>query len=451
MATSIEPGRPGAVPSAPPLATSDKESLLRQVKELAERYLDPDVTVLVPGDGTHAPSRTPTRLENGRVCTSTSEYVIRGKLGEGGMGVVYKAFDQKLKRDVAFKVLLRADDNDLLDRFIREQELTAALDHPNFVRVLSSGYVTLGDRSFPFYTMPLIRGRTFERLVLRRGVRDAEGTKLAREYPLRRVIGMVGQLALTLQSAHDKRIIHRDLKPSNVLIGPYGDVYVTDLGLAKFMSPKPTETGYFRAHVMAQFAKADKKDATGSMVLGTPYYMAPEQSLAPHAVDERADVFGLGALLYFGLTGERPRFREPAVDPATLESRRRTLVSDLAPEVGGEEALASLLARPRADIPEDLRRRLDELEEVKGLLRGMDYYKFRLTMRECSIIPPGELLESRRQAGPVDLPGQEPGADPEIEAFCLKAMAKDPRHRFPSALAFWEAVHRYLHPHDDAE
>jgi serine/threonine protein kinase len=79
-------------------------------------------------------------LERGQVCTSTHEYLIRGKIGEGGMGVVYHAYDQKLKRDVAFKVLRQPHD-DLLERFIREQEMTAALDHPNFVRVLSSGYV----------------------------------------------------------------------------------------------------------------------------------------------------------------------------------------------------------------------------------------------------------------------------------------------------------------------
>jgi serine/threonine protein kinase len=435
MTTGEGSGHEGGDRSRRPLAQEDKEALLRKVRDLAAAYLAPSTAALAEAPPARPAAPDPAKLERGRVCTSTNEYMIRGKLGEGGMGVVYRATDQKLQRDVAFKVLLRPDDEDLLERFVREERITAALDHPNFVRILSSGYVSIGDRSVPFYTMPLIRGRTLERLVLRRGVRDAEGTRLAREYPLRRLLGMLGQLALTLQSAHDKRIIHRDLKPSNVLVGPYGDVYVTDLGLAKFLSPKPSETGYFRAHVVEQLAQGGR-DFSRDTMLGTPYYMAPEQALSPSAVDERADVFGLGALLYFVLTGHRPRFREPAIDRPRLESRRKEILAELALGGEGEEEAAHLAGIPDAEISESRRALAREFDEVKGLLAGTEYYTFRLAMRECAIVPPREFLESQG--------GRGAPPDPSIEAVCTKALAKDPRRRYPSARAFWEAVHDYL-------
>lgn len=410
-----------------------ESDLLRILNEKADSYLEPS-TRLPQEPNAHAPD-VELRLEPGQVCTSASDYLIRGRIAEGGMGVVYKAYDQKLKREVAFKVLRRAND-DLLERFLREQEMTAALDHPNFVRILSSGYVTLGDRSVPFYTMPLIRGRTLEQLILRRRVRDQDGAALRREHPLPSLLRMIGQLCLTLQSAHDQRIIHRDLKPSNVLVGPYGEVYVTDLGLAKFLLPKPGETGFFQAHVVEQLAKA--ANISQDAMMGTPYYMAPEQSLAPHQVDERADVFGLGALLYFVLTGEHPRFREPAIDRATLEARAAALVEELKPVAPDDAALAALLIGPRPDLSRSVRLRAEELADVRGILAGTYFHRFRFTMRECDIVPPGRVLEEHPDAAGAG------ALDPALEELCMKALAKDPKDRYASARLFEEAIHRYL-------
>src|SRR5436190_19559306 len=224
------------------------------LKKTVEEYLDAEAhTRAGSSSGTDGWGER-SRLEGGIGCTSTNHYVIKEKIGEGGMGVVYRAFDEKLHRDVALKVLFRTDD-DSLERFIREQEITACLDHPNFVRVLAIGYLTLKDRSLPFYAMPLIRGRTLEQLILRRLFKDSEGLRLRREYSQATLLRMLCQLCLTLQSAHDKRVIHRDLKPSNILIGPYGDVYVTDLGLAKFLARDANETGVFDLHVLEQLAK----------------------------------------------------------------------------------------------------------------------------------------------------------------------------------------------------
>src|SRR6185295_10781223 len=303
-----------------------------ELKKFVENYLDGDASTRKGGAPEADGGRTRVRLEGGVTCTSTNHYVMKEKIGEGGMGVVYRAFDEKLHRDVAIKVLYKTDD-DSLERFIREQEITACLDHPNFVRVLAIGYLTLKDRSLPFYVMPLIRGRTLERLVLRRLFKDPEGLRLRREYSQATLLRMLSQLCLTLQSAHDKRIIHRDLKPSNILIGPYGDVYVTDLGLAKFLARDANETGVFDLHVLEQLAKI-QGNGTQESIMGTPYYMAPEQGLTPRSVDQRADVFGLGGVLYFLLTGCKPQYRQAWLDPKGLESRKVELMGELSSRAG---------------------------------------------------------------------------------------------------------------------
>src|SRR5438105_5465816 len=240
------------------------------------------------------------------------------------MGTVFRAFDSKLQRDVALKILDTAND-DLLGRFLREQEITACLDHPNFVRVLATGYLATADGSLPFYTMPLIRGQNLERLVVRRGLPGAEGDRLRRDFTLEKLLHLLGQLCLTLQSAHDTRIIHRDLKPSNILVGPYGDAYVTDLGLAKFLGMAEKETGRFERHVLEQFVRLQRLFSVSDGTMGTPYYMAPEQILSPWSVDHRADIFGLGGILYFILTGQRTQFVAPAMGGAALEERKTAL------------------------------------------------------------------------------------------------------------------------------
>src|SRR6185503_18929470 len=330
------------------------------------------------------------KLEGGVICTSTNHYVIKEKIGEGGMGVVYRAFDEKLHRDVAIKVLFKTDD-DALERFIREQEITACLDHPNFVRVLAIGYLTLKDRSLPFYVMPLIRGRTLERLVLRRLFKDPEGLRLRREYSQATLLRMLSQLCLTLQSAHDKRIIHRDLKPSNILIGPYGDVYVTDLGLAKFVAPDANDSGYFDLRVMERLS-AVTRQGTQDAIMGTPYYMAPEQGLTPRAVDHRADIFGLGAVLYFLLVGCKPQYRQPWLDAAKLETRKVELLGELSSRAGADFSVEGLLRKSAENLGPDIRSMVGEYRDLVEALRGSDYHRFRLTMKSCAIIPPSEVL-----------------------------------------------------------
>ena len=384
-------------------------------------------------------------LKDGVFCTSTNHYVIKEKIGEGGMGVVYRAVDEKLHRDVALKVLFKTDD-DSLERFIREQEITACLDHPNFVRVLAIGYLTLKDRSLPFYAMPLIRGRTLERLVLRRLFKDPEGLRLRREYSQVTLLRMVGQLCLTLQSAHDKRIIHRDLKPSNILIGPYGDVYVTDLGLAKFLTPDGHETGFFDVHVLEQLAKI-QRGGTQETIIGTPYYMAPEQGLTPRAVDHRADIFGLGAILYFLLAGCKPQYRQQGMDPKGLESRKIDLLGELSSRAGADFSVEGILRKPAEQVAPEVRSMVAEYRDIVESIEGSDFHRFRLTMKTCSIVPPSEVLEEYYGTGGEDA-GPHERIDPDLEAVCMKALAKKPGDRFQTCRALWEAIHGIVESRD---
>jgi serine/threonine protein kinase len=424
--------------AAGPSPSQEGQTLTQELRELVRHYLDPDQA---PAEGVPTKAATGSgrpRPRTGSECTSTNRYVIKEQIGEGGMGVVYRAFDERLRRDVALKVLVN-DDPDSLERFVREQEITACLDHPNFVRVLAVGYVTVQDRSLPFYAMPLIRGQTLDRLILRRNLEDSEGLRLRREFTQTVLLRMVGQLCLTLQSAHDKRIIHRDLKPSNILIGPYGDVYVMDLGLAKFVRPQANETGRFDVHVLEQWEKAQRMDVTQASIMGTPYYMAPEQGLTPRQVDHRADIFGLGGILYFLLTGTKPQYRESGYSPEILEARRKALRSELVLHTGALVDVDGLLSQPQEAVSAPTRLLLEEYRELLDAIEGSEYHRFRLMMKQCAIIPPSEVL-ARRET--VD-EGAQP-LDPVLEGICMKALAKDPHDRYATCRALWEILHRFV-------
>lgn len=372
---------------------------------------------------------------------ATNLYRIEEEIAAGGMGTVFRATDVQLKRPVALKVL-RSEAPELLERFLREQEITAELDHPGFVRILSMGYLEGPGGTRPFYAMPLLRGLTLEQLVPRRRRRDAEGDRLRADYTLTRLLQIVQQICLALQSAHDKRVVHRDLKPSNIIVGPYGEVYVADLGLAKHLGPGAFETARFSIHVMKQLAKAHEPDLTRDEILGTPYYMAPEQSLTPGKIDHRADIFGLGGILYFILTGRKPLYVEPPLDREELRERKEALRERLLRMAPAGKALSDLLVMQPESLPSPVRPLVEEYRELAGLLSGSDYYKLRLTMKACVIVPPREVV-ARRGAGGEEAEAADP-IDPALEAICMKALAKLPEARFPHCRAMWKELQQYV-------
>ncbi len=208
-----------------------------------------------------------------------AHYRIVGKLGEGGMGTVYRATDTRLNRDVAIKVLPDALANDpaYVARFTREAQVLAALNHPN-IAILHG----IEDRAL---VMELVPGLTLEE-------RIAEGP-----IPLDEALGIARQIADALEAAHEKGIIHRDLKPANVKVTPDGVVKVLDFGLAK--------TSELKMNASATISPTLTIRATQvGVILGTAGYMSPEQA-AGKPVDRRADIWAFGVVLFELLTGCR--------------------------------------------------------------------------------------------------------------------------------------------------
>ena len=233
----------------------------------------------VAGDG--GGSQTTTDVELG----SLREYKLLAKIGEGGMGTVYKAMHTELEKVVALKVLPseRMQDERAVARFKREIKAVGKLDHPNIVRATDAGHVD----DTHFLVMEYVDGVDLSDLVRRVG-------------PLRvaDACGLVRQAAIGLQHAHEHDLVHRDIKPSNVMLTRGGQVKVLDLGLA----------------LLAEHHGTGETELTNSgQMMGTLDYMAPEQGSDSHVVDIRADIYSLGATLYKLLTGQAP-FADPKLD-----------------------------------------------------------------------------------------------------------------------------------------
>ncbi|MGI8998084.1 MAG: protein kinase domain-containing protein [Pyrinomonadaceae bacterium] len=219
-----------------------------------------------------------------------SHYRIIGQLGEGGMGVVYVAEDTRLGRRVALKIPTAgaAGDNQNHARFLREARSISALNHPHIATVFDFGEMEDGR---PFIVMELVNGRDLGEL-LRAG-----------ELTLGRAVEIVEEVAGALQEAHRHGIIHRDIKPSNVLINERGEVKVVDFGLAKLTEEGRAAASAATDHEAETLAGIRTRS---DVMLGTPLYLSPEQ-VKGQSVDERSDLFALGALLYECLAG-RPAF-----------------------------------------------------------------------------------------------------------------------------------------------
>lgn len=270
-------------------------------------------------------------------------YQIAEKIGEGGMGVVYKAVDTRLDRNVAIKVLPaeRVADEERRKRFALEAKAASALNHPGIITVHDIG----NDDGVDYIVMEFVEGKTLGSMIGRRGMRVSEALKFA------------AQVADALAAAHAAGIIHRDLKPANVMITPGGQVKVLDFGLAKLKAPPIEDTDETRSVL-----------TTEGLVVGTAAYMSPEQAEGKE-LDARSDIFSFGAMLYEMVTGQRAFGGETFL--STLSAVVRTEPKPVQEAAEGVPAeLARIIGRCLRKEPSrrfqtmaDLRVALEELKE----------------------------------------------------------------------------------------
>ncbi|MGB5551977.1 MAG: protein kinase [Thermoanaerobaculia bacterium] len=229
-----------------------------------------------------------------------SHFKITAKLGEGGMGEVYRAEDTKLGRDVAIKVLPEtvASDPERLARFEREAKLLASFNHPNIAAIYSFEHATpeapqeegvSPGSSIHFLVMELAQGD------------DLTDPISQGPLPLERALPIAKQIAEALEAAHEKGIIHRDLKPANIKVDTNGQVKVLDFGLAKALDPQDLRTPGPQDLSMSPTLTAQMTQP--GIILGTAAYMSPEQARG-QSVDERSDIWSFGCVLWESLTGE---------------------------------------------------------------------------------------------------------------------------------------------------
>ena len=241
-------------------------------------------------DGLPAEATSPPPLEAVRAAFPQLE--ILELIGQGGMGAVFKARQPKLNRFVALKILPErlAADTAFAERFAREGQMLARLNHPNIVAVHDFGE----SGGFYYLLMEFVDG-----VNLRQGLRVGGFTP-------QQALGIVPKICDALQYAHDEGVLHRDIKPENILLDAKGRVKIADFGIAK----------------LAREGAAGERLTAAGAALGTPYYMAPEQIERPSDVDHRADIYSLGVVFYELLTGELPlgRFAPPS-EKAAVDAR----------------------------------------------------------------------------------------------------------------------------------
>ncbi len=249
----------------------EDEALRREVQELLERASSQDGFL----SGSPLPSDAIAALPRGKML---GRFEIAEPIGAGGMGRVYRARDERLRRDVAIKVLAPdfARDADRMRRFEREARAAGGLNHPNILAIFDIGV----EDGALYVVSELLEGETLRR-------------RLGRPLAPRKAIEIARQVAAGLAVAHAKGIVHRDLKPENIFLASNGAVKILDFGLAKLAeaAPRGDET-------------ATLNTASGA-IMGTPAYMSPEQ-LRGEPVDHRSDIFAFGVVLFEMLAGRRP-------------------------------------------------------------------------------------------------------------------------------------------------
>ncbi len=274
--------------------------------------------------------------------TLAGRYEILSKLGEGGMGIVYKARHTSLDRLVAVKVMLHAHTRDsaALQRFQREAKVLSAVEHPNLIFVHDFGET---DSKEPFLVMELLEGKTLAEIIEKHG-----------KVPVAVAVEVFVEICEGMQAAHDQGFIHRDLKPANVMLYKKNDkrmLKILDMGLAKFTD-----------------SRATKLTQTGQ-IFGSPLYMSPEQCLSKN-LDHRTDIYSMGCLMYESLCGQVPFVGENFVSTSLMHvADAPTSIRDKCPEVPVEleEIVLACLRKAPLERPASMLEVKEQIVKIRQL------------------------------------------------------------------------------------
>ncbi len=292
-------------------------------------------------------------------------YQVLGKIGAGAMAVVYKAKQLSLNRIVAIKVLPRrfTENKEYVERFYKEGQAAGKLNHPNIVQAVDVGEAG----GYHYFVMEYVEGKTL--------YEDLSAGKVFSE---QEALDIIIQVAEALRHAHSVGLIHRDVKPKNIMINKDGVVKLADMGLAR-------ETTDIEA------AKTEKGRA-----YGTPYYIAPEQIRGEMSIDERADIYGLGATFYHLVTGRVPYMAD---DP--VEVMKKHLKEQLVPpdhinttlSAGVSEVIEVMMAKNKANRYDNVDELLVDLKAVREGQVPVRAHR-RIDVSELEQLEDGETVEA---------------------------------------------------------
>jgi serine/threonine-protein kinase len=304
------------------------------------------------------------------------------ELARGGMGAVRVAFDVSLQRRMAAKVMHEASYERLMlvHGFLREAQVTGQLDHPNIVPIYELGR---DERGGLYFTMKLIEGQSLRALIRRRPPANYEA--------LYNRLEIFIKVCDALAFAHSRGVIHCDIKSANVMVGEYGEVLLMDWGGARLLEPPPgRDTSGWVRDSLPSLSKYD----TEGLVLGSPAYMSPEQAGA-RPLDERSDVFSMGALLYELMTGRPPYKRKDSYEALALARAGEIVPPDQLPGMPVHVYLGELLRivmKALARRPEDRYPGVEALkQDLFRLFRGASNFETVLFAPGTYVIREGEV------------------------------------------------------------
>lgn len=377
------------------------------------------------------------------VVAGATRYESGPLLGTGGMGEVRVCGDMRIGRRVAKKTLHIDTDTPMARaRFLREARVQGQLEHPSIVPVYD---LDLDEEGRPFFTMKRVRGDTLERILdhLRR-----KDEAFVKRYAERRLLAAFVQVCLTIDYAHTRGVLHRDLKPGNIMLGDFGEVYVLDWGLAKIIGetdlreshlPEAPGKTHEDGRVALKMGQAPRGAPEGlssddaaltaeGALLGTPAYMAPEQVIGHDAVDAKADVFALGAILFEILTLSRLRtstrideLMKAALMGVPVHPKER--VANVAPE------LDALCARALAQAPEERLASARELAEgIERYLDGDRDLSLRRDLATAHVEKARACLAAEERAAANESEAANRDESPRVVALreVIQALALDP-------------------------